>query len=172
MTNIIVTFKFHNFLNLWQGPGIYRLLLLLHSFRVFHTRKSWRVFTGVWVNASLLRGLQESSQYFCQFQQWCSLDDFDLPSDFQSLLQTSRDNSKDHSNYYWNHRHCHVLQLFLLTGKVQIFFFALFYFHFDICWNGKVHMTVNSLFSVWSSDKEWVICLYIKIPNNYIVLIL
>ena len=99
--------------------------------------------------------LQDSSEYYCWSQQYCSLDGFDSTTDFQffkSLLQDLRDHS-ERVNYNCYYLHFHVLLsflffLFLFSRKFQVFIyiFAFFYFHSVVHRNGKIHKKANSLF--------------------------
>ena len=70
---------------------------------------------------------------------------------------------------------------FLRSFLDQVFvsLFVFFDFYSEDHWNSNVHKTVNSLFFfsfvnyhlVWSSGQD-VICLYLKIPENFMSLIL
>ena len=95
-----------------------------------------------------------------------------LVSNSSNLVVTFEDRSK-RTNYYWHHRHLHLLQLFLL-----IFFWqnpSIFSFSFGGPLEQQSTLAykfflLNHLF-VWSSGENNVTGLYLKIPENFMHLI-
>ena len=83
------------------------------------------------------------------FSVYCSLDDLNSSSDFQSLqffFQVFWACSKQ-INYNCYHHYLHVPQIFLVLWQgPTICLYFLFHFQFVIRWNGKVQLTVSSLF--------------------------
>ena len=94
-----------------------------------------------------------------------------------SFFHTFRDCSKG-SKYNWYRYHLYVRQLFLFSGKIQVF---VYFFHFilfllrsqveeqNLIENQRFFINWNY---VWSSSWDWVICLYLRIPEKFMVLIL
>ena len=89
-------------------------------------------------------------------------------------------------NYNWYHRHLYVPYFLnsLAMSRYLSLFSPSFSFYFVVSRNGKVLNLAGSLFSfffflffffvyhsVWSSGRDWVICLYLKIPENFVWLI-
>ena len=74
-----------------------------------------------------------------------------------------RDCSKSSIND-WNHYRLYVPQLFQLSGKINIFvhFFLFFDFHLYMT---SSFLLVNQNY-VWSSSLDWVIYLYLDVPDN------
>ena len=83
------------------------------------------------------------------------------------------------TNYNWYNRHFNVPPCFPFLGKVEVLIslFAFFQFYFVVSRDDKVHNSASSLFLVdyyegWSSDRDLVIRLYLKIGEEFVCLIL
>ena len=67
---------------------------------------------------------------------------------------------------------------FFFSGKdLYLSIFLLFYFHSVVLCNGKIYLTISCLLFVkchlvYSSRRDWVVRLYLKIPENFMYLIL
>ena len=84
----------------------------------------------------------------------------------------------------WCHHHLHVPQFlpFLSKFEVLIFLYAFFQFYSVVCRDSKVHNSACSLLfffffffdylKVWSSGRDKMICLHLKIPLESVRLIL
>ena len=60
------------------------------------------------------------------------------------------------------------LFIFLKSFKyLPVNYFAFFDFHFVVCWNGKIYYKKFFSSCVWSSGRDWVIRLYLKISEKY-----
>ena len=154
--------------------------LLFSLLRIFHTNINWWTFTGVWVTASLLK----SPGLFSVF--WLILTVLSFgwsPLVFLFLIL----------QFPWWLYLTHWLQLvppspsrsivclffFQFPNNVQvlIFVFALLQFFSVVCRHGKVHNSASSLFfvdshKVWSSGWDYVIRLYLKVPGNFVRLVI
>ena len=61
------------------------------------------------------------------------------------------------TKYNWYHCHLHVSQLFLLSGKKQLFvyLFTSIYFHFIVHWCRNIHYMTRSFFLVNKYNIVW-----------------
>ena len=108
------------------------------------------------------------------------LDGFHRPSYFhvlQSLYQSFGDCTMS-INYNCFNCHFHVPHFFRFPSKVVvlILLFAFFQLYSAVSWDSKVHNSAGSLFLVdyyldWSSGRDKMICLYLKIPRKFMRLI-
>ena len=100
------------------------------------------------MTASLL----DSSQYSGLSQQQCSLDGIDSFSDLQlsNTLSNPLGTVPSAPTTIGIHCHPHFPKFLSPSGKVQIFvyLFTFFYSFFMVRWNGKIHYTAWSLFTI------------------------
>ena len=86
------------------------------------------------------------------------------------------DDCTECASYCWYHRHVDFPLFFQFPYKVWVLIslFAFLQFYFVVCWNSKVPHSAGSLFlffyfdyhSVWSSSRDQMIRLYLKIPQK------
>ena len=149
---------------------------------------SWKFFTSALANGFPMKldwqqvssSLQDSSQYSDRSQQCFCLDSLH-PSRYFKVLhflyQSFGDDTKS-TNYNWYKRYFHVPQLCQFPSKVQVLIplFTFFQFYSVVCRDSKVHNSESSLFfvdyyKIWLSGPDLVICLYLKIPEEFVHLI-
>ena len=129
------------------------------------------------VSSSLL----DTSQYSGRSKKLYISDSLLPPRYFQvphSWYQYFGDCTKS-NNYNWYKRHFHDSQFFQSPSKVEVLkpLFASFQLYSVVCRDNKVHNPASSLFfadycKVWSSGRDYVICLYLMIPEEFVCVIL
>ena len=161
------------------------LVVLFNSLKSFYMSVSWWFSAGVWVTVSLLKSPGLFSVFWVisimlQFGQSPLVSLFPSPQFLATILWGLTKST----NYNWYNRQFHVPQFFQFPGKVQvlIFLFAFSQFYFMIRQDSKLHNPSSSLFffffffvdyyKVSSSGRDKVICLYLKIPEEFVRLVL
>ena len=148
-------------------------LLLFYSLRVFHISVSCCYFTWQQVFSSL-----QGSQYSGRSQQCCSLDGLHPSTYFQiflSFYHSFGDCTKS-TNYNCYKHHFHVTQFFL-NSLARLRYLSLFLLSFNFTlWSAKFAIRQVLLFvdyhKIWTSGRDLVIRLYLKIPEEFVRLVL
>ena len=156
------------------------LLLSFYSLSVFRISVSRWSFTWLWMTINLLMSPGLFSLFWTisimQYFEWSPLVLISKSSSpFINLLVTIKRTNDNRYNRYF-----HIPQFFQFPNKVQvlIILFACFQFYSVVSRGGKVTVQQVLFFffanyhKVWSSDRDKVIRLYLKIPEEFVRLIL